>query len=281
ILSGTQDIIRELLESSPVDRAQILALGIGLPGIIDERAGTVRDTSRQGKRTSYVAARDQWEAMFKLPVLVGNDATLAGYGELRLGLDRPSQNLVYLYSDIGASLVFNGHIYWGSGGSAGELDIFVPSDDDYLNWVSNPVSVLPKYWDLGLTAEFKRLVKEGHATMVQELCQGDPEAISLDVILQAAEEGDELARQLVEHAAMKLGIRVAYLVNLLNPDVVIIGGGIERAKSLLLEPVWRAVKKYAYEEPASLVDVLPAQLGENAVALGAACWVIREAYVQA
>ena len=80
---------------------------------------------------------------------------------------------------------------------------------------------------------------------------------------------------------MQMGIRVAMLVNLLNPNVVVIGGGIERAGSLLLEPVWRAVKKYGYEEPASLVDILPAQLGENAVALGAACWVIREVFIQA
>ncbi|MBI3331272.1 MAG: ROK family protein, partial [Candidatus Omnitrophica bacterium] len=84
-----------------------------------------------------------------------------------------------------------------------------------------------------------------------------------------------------EHTAMQLGIRIAYLVNLLNPDVVVIGGGLEQAGSLLLEPVWRAVKKYAYEEPASLVDILPAQLGENAVALGGACWVIREVFIQA
>jgi glucokinase len=80
---------------------------------------------------------------------------------------------------------------------------------------------------------------------------------------------------------MQLGIRIAYLVNLLNPEVIVIGGGIEQAGSLLLEPVWRSVKQYAYEEPASMVDVLPAQLGHNAVALGAACWVIREVFVQA
>jgi glucokinase len=70
-------------------------------------------------------------------------------------------------------------------------------------------------------------------------------------------------------------------VNLFNPEVVVIGGGIEQAGSMLLEPVLRCVKKYAYEEPASLVDILPAQLGDNAVALGAACWVIREIFVQA
>ena len=281
ILQGFGGVIREFLKSSPIDAKKIHGIAIGLPGIMDERAGTIRDTSRHGIRTNYVAIRDQLEAEFHLPVLMGSDSSLAGYGELRLGLDRSVGNLIYLYSDVGASLIFNGHIYWGSGGSAGELGVFVPTDDDYLKWIKSPSFVLSNVWDLGLAAQAKKLIQEGHATKIQELAQGNLEAIRLETILQAAQGGDQLARELIEHAAMQLGIRIAYLVNLLNPDIVVIGGGIEHAGSMLLEPVWRSVKKYAYEEPASLVDVLPAQLGENAVALGAACWVIREVFVQA
>ena len=280
ILQGLGEALQELLKTSPVDTKKIQGIAVGLPGVIDERAGTVRDTSRQGIRTNYVAIRDQLEAELRLPVLMGSDSTLAGYGELRLGLDRSAQNLVYLYSDVGASLIINGHIYWGSGGSAGELGVFVSSDEDYLTWIKSPSFVLSSAWDLGLASQARKLIAEGHSTSIEEAA-GGIEAISLQTVIQAAQGGDQLARELVEHAAMQLGIRIAYLVNLLNPEVVVIGGGIEQAGSLLLEPVWRSVKKYAYEEPASLVDVLPAQLGDNAVALGAACWVIREVFVQA
>lgn len=281
MLQDLGGIIREFLKTSPVDPKKIHGVGVGLPGIMDERAGTIRDTSRHGIRTNYVAIRDQLEAALSLPVLMGSDSALAGYGERCLGLDRAVKNLIYLYSDVGASLIFNGHIYWGSGGSAGELGVFVPSDDDYLTWIKSPSFVLSNVWDLGLAAQAKKLIEEGHATSIRQLVDGHLDAVRLETILQAAQQGDQLARELIEHAAMQLGIRIAYLVNLLNPDVVVIGGGIERAGSFLLEPVWRAVKKYAYEEPASLVDVLPAQLGDNAVALGAACWVIREVFVQA
>lgn len=273
--------LQALLQGSPVDVKKIQGIAVGLPGIMDERAGTIRDTSRHSLRTNYVAVRDQLEARLQLPVLMGSDSTLAGYGELCLGLDRPVENLIYLYSDVGASLIVNGHIYWGAGGSAGELGVFVANDDDYLHWIKSPSFVLSNVWDLGLPAQARKLIQEGHTTAITEAAAGQLEAITLPAILQAAQNGDQLARELVEHAAMQLGIRIAYLVNLLNPEVVVIGGGIEKASSLLLEPVWRSVKKYAYEEPASLVDVLPAQLGENAVALGAASWVIRETFVQA
>lgn len=280
ILQNLAGDIREFLASSPVETQKIRGIGVGLPGVMDERAGTVRDSSLHG-RTHYVAIRDQLESEYRLPVLMGNDATLAGLGELRLGLDRPVKNLIYLHSDVGVSLIFNGHIYWGAGGSAGELGIFAPSHEDYLNWIKSPSFVLSNVWDLGLASQAKKLIQEGHPTAIQELLHDGAEVVSLHMVLQAAQGGDRLARELVEHAATQFGVRIAYLVNLLNPEVVIIGGGIEHAGSILFEPVCRAVKKYAYEEPASLVDILPAQLGENVVALGAASWVIQEVFIQA
>lgn len=281
ILAHGGELIQELLKTSPVDPRKIQGAAIGIGGVLDERAGTVRDTSQRGIRTSYLAARDHWETEFKLPVLIGNDASLAGYGEYRLGLDRTVENMVYLYSDVGASLIFHGHIFWGSGGGAGQLGVFVPSDDDYLNWVKSPGFVVSNVWDLGLASRARKLIEEGNTTTIGELVQDRLDAITMETVIRAAQGGDQVARELIEHSALQLGIRIASLVNLLNPDVVVIGGGIEKAGSLLLDPVWRAVKRYSYEEPASLVDISPATLGENAVALGAACWVIREIFVQA
>ncbi len=281
VLQGLEEQIQSFLKSSPVETKRVLGVGIGLPGIMDERAGTIRDASRLGIRTNYISIRDQLETGLRLPVLMGSNSILAGYGELRLGLDRPVRNLIYLYSDVGASLILNGHIYWGSGGSSGAVGIVAPSEDDYLNWIKSPPFVLSNAWDLGLVSQAKKLMQEGHATAIHDVASAGLESISLETVFRAARDGDQLARELVEHAAMQLGIRIAYLVNLLNPEVVIIGGGIEQVGSMLLEPVWRAVKKYAYEEPANLVDILPGQLGENVVALGAACWMIQEVFIQA
>lgn len=281
LLANAEELLREILQTSPVDAKRIRGVAVGVGGVLDERAGTIRDTSQEGRRTSYQMLQAQWEQAFGLPVLIGNDATLAGYGEYRLGLDRSVENMVYLYSDIGASIISHGQVYWGSGGSAGAVGVTMPSEDDYLTWVKGSGFVLSNVWDLGVTAQARKLMEEGHPTVMTEMAQGKPEAITMETVIQAAQQGDPLTRELIEHAALQLGIRIAYLVNLLNPEVVVLGGGIEKAGSLLLEPAWRAVKRYAYEEPASLVDVRPAQLGENAAALGAACWVIREVFLQA
>ena len=281
VLTSAGDLVRQLIKSSPVDAKKIRGAAIGVGGIADMRAGTVRDTSNRGIRTSFLALRDRWEAEFKMPVFVGNDATLAGYGEYRLGLDRPVENMIYFFSDVGASLIFHGHIYWGSSGSAGEIGVSIPSGDDYLHWVKAPGFVTANSWDLGIPDQAKKLLAEGNSSSMTGLAGGNREAITLETVIQAANGGDQLAKDLIEHSALQLGIRIASSINLLNPEVVVIGGGLEKAGSLILEPLCRAVKRYAYEEPGSLADVLLAKLGEHAVSLGAASLVIREVFIQA
>ena len=280
ILEGVEPAIQELLSTCPIEPKKIQALGLGIPGIHDERAGTIRHTTFGGKRTNYHAVRERLEERFRIPMFIGNDATLAGYGELRLGLDRPVENLVYLYGEVGAGLIVHGNVYWGAGGSAGEVGVVIPSADDYLMWAKDPSLLQPFAWHASVPLQAQKLIEEGHQTAMMELAERDGSGINLDTVLEAAQQGDGLAQELVEHLAMRLGIRIACLVNLFNPEVVIIGGGIEKAGSLVLEPVWRCVKRYAYEESASLVDILPAQLGQHAVAMGAACWVIREVFLQ-
>ena len=280
VLDSAGEMIHDVLRSSHVEAKKVKGIAIGVPGIIDERAGTVRHPTQGGVRTNYRIAQSRWESEWNVPVFIGNDATLAGYGEYRLGLDRPVDNMVYIYSDVGASLILHGHVYWGSSGSAGELGVYLPSSEDYLVWMKSPPFIRPTDWNVALTSQARTLMEEGHATTIRDLAGGRLETITLDMILQAAQDVDALARDLVTNAAMQMGIRIATIVNLLNPEIVMIGGGLEKAGALLLEPVWRAVKRYSYEESSSLVDVLPAKLGENSVALGAACWVIREVFSQ-
>ncbi len=280
-LAQAGEMIRQLIKTSPVDARKIHGAAVGVGGILDERAGTIRDTSHHGTRTSYLALQSRWESEFRMPVFIGNDASLAGYGEYRLGLDRAVANMVYLYSDVGASLILNGHVYWGSCGSAGEVGIYVPNNDDYITWVKGPGFVISNVWDLGLTAHARKLIEEGSSTAIAQMVSDKLDQITMDTVIAAAQSGDQVAKELIGHSALQLGIRIASMVNLLNPEVVVIGGGIEKAGSLLLEPIWRAVKRYAYEEPSNLVDILPAKLGDQAVALGAACWVIRDVFIQA
>ncbi|MCX5687761.1 MAG: ROK family protein, partial [Candidatus Omnitrophica bacterium] len=165
----------------------------------------------------------------------------------------------------------------------GEIRINYPRNGEYLQ-VSNNLSFLfPTGLDLGLVSQVKKLIKEDDVkTNILEFCDGNKlDNLRVEHIIEAAKTGDTLAIELLEDGAVNLGIRIAYLVNLFNPEIVIIGGGIEKAGNLLLEPLRRTVRKWAFEEPANIVKIIPARLGEDSVALGAASVVIRDVFVQA
>jgi len=124
-------------------------------------------------------------------------------------------------------------------------------------------------------------VEKGIGTLIVELADGNVDNITKDVVIEAAKRNDRIAIELIENAAVNLGVRVAYLINLFNPEVVVIGGGVEKAGEIFLEPLRRTIKNLAFEQPASLVKVVPSILGEDAVCLGAASLAIRELFIEA
>ena len=211
---------------------------------------------------------------------MGNDATCAAYGEKRLNVESDVENMLYIYSDVGCGIIIKGEIYSGTGGSAGEMQVSVdklaeekivlPSDELYY---LKPLGV-----DLGIVSEAKAVIKKGVGTKILELAKGNLENITLDMVIKAAESEDKVALEVIEMAGIGLGTRVAYLINLFNPEVVVIGGGIEKAGEMILGSVRKAVRKLAFEEPASKVRIIPSRLGENAVALGAVALVMREIF---
>jgi len=282
VIESSLELIDELSKKKGVDRSKIKGVGIGIGGVIDEYLGTVRDSNKNGIRANYLSIKGMIEQKFGFPSFIGNDATFAAFGEKMHALPMDVQDVVYMYSDVGSGIIIKGAMYCGASGSAGEIRINYPRNGEYLQ-VSNNLSFLfPTGLDLGLVSQVKKLIKEDDAkTNILEFCDNKPDNLTVEHIIEAAKSGDTLAIELLEDGAVNLGIRIAYLVNLFNPEIVIIGGGIEKAGNLLLEPLRRTVRKWAFEEPANVVKIIPARLGEDSVALGAASVVIRDIFVQA
>ncbi|MBC8473302.1 MAG: ROK family transcriptional regulator [Candidatus Omnitrophica bacterium] len=281
IIDKSIDMISELMNKKGV-KEKVKGVGIGLGGVIDENLGTVRDSTKNGIRTSYVSLKGTIQEKFNMSSFLGNDATFAAFGEKMHALPMDVEDVIYMYSDVGSGIIIKGGIYCGASGSAGEIRINYPRNGDYMKLAKNMSLLLPMGLDLGLVSQAKRLIeKEKVASRIPELSEKGLDMLTVDDIIEAAKSGDTLAIELLEDAAVNLGVRVAYLVNLFNPEIVIIGGGIERSGSLFLEPLRRTVRKWAFEEPANVVKIIPAQLGKEAVALGGASVVIRNVFVKA
>jgi len=274
--------LEELMSKAGIEKDKIKGIGFGISGVIDETSGTVRDTdpSRGKTSSSYLALRNAIEEKFSINTYMGNDATCAAYGEKRLNVESDVENMLYIYSDVGCGIIIKGEIYSGAGGSAGEMQIApIKSGKERISLPSDELYYLrPLGVDLGIVEESKKIIQKGIGTKILEFAGGNMEKITLEMVIQAAGKEDKVAIDVIEMAGIGLGTRVAYLINLFNPEIVVIGGGVEKAGELILCPVRKTVRKLAFEEPASKVKIIPSALGEDAVSMGAVALVLREVF---
>lgn len=275
VVKTLREQIEEVIRQADVDPKKIRGIRIGAGGVIDREVGTIRCT--EGVASVYVPVTTLLQERFKLPVKLDHDVTTAAYGEWSLGAGTDVDIMLFMYSGVGCGMIINGEIYQGSSGTAGEVSVRDQMDVTDV-WIGNISALKPWAAHLGIPDDAREAIQKGGVSRISDLVSGGLEQVSLETVLEAVKDGDKLAIEIVQKAGERLGIRIAFLINLLNPGAVVIGGGIEAAGPILIEAVKRMVRLYAFEEMASAVKIVPARLGEDAVALGAASLVIRDVF---
>ncbi|MBL7069797.1 MAG: ROK family protein [Candidatus Omnitrophica bacterium] len=281
LLDYLMDVTDETIKKSNIDTSKIKGIGVGTPGIVDKEKHTVhwpRGLFSSDISVS-ISVTDLFAKRFSIPALVDNDANTAVFGEKWLTLEPNIKNLLYMYSGLGCGIMIDGKIYRGSSGCAGEF-VFRP-DIDYIAWIRQSHDTNVWEIDLGLTSEARKIVKNNPASLISKLVDGNTEKVDFFTVVKAVKERDPLVLALVDKAAVELGRRVASLVNLLNPEIVVIGGGVEGAGAYFLEAIKRTVKESAIEEATRKLKIIPARLGEEAIALGAASLVVQNIFIDA
>ena len=278
VVNTIVDIISRLIKVPGIDSKKISGICIGASGVIDREAGTVRCT--EGIASIYVPVNNLTEQKFGIPVFIEHDATAAAYGEWSLGLGVEARVMLYMYSGVGCGIIINGEIYRGVSGIAGEVSL--KELLDYSSQWANDTAVLrPWALHLGIPDEARDAFSKRADSKIFKEVNSDLSKITTEVIFKAAKDNDRLAIELLEKAGERLGVRIAFLVNLLNPGVVVIGGGIEQAGIFIMDTIKRMVKTCCFEEMAEAVKIVPARLGEDSVAVGSASLVIRNVFAQA
>ena len=279
VLSMTE-LVKELIEKSKVDTGKIHGIGIGIPGIFNRETSTVRWPVGLLKEdlSISVSIHGIFEEKFGIPTFVDNDANAAVFGEEWYGRGLGVQHAIYLYSGSGCGLMINGQIYRGANGCAGEW-LFDIQEEDPKGMVIE--SYKSGIWslDLGIARRAIALQKENPASKIYALLNGNAKKATVLTVSKASEAGDMLANQILKEAGVKLGRKAAFLVNLLNPEIVIIGGGIEIGGAPFLDAVRDTVRQASIPEATDKLRIIPSQLGENGVALGAAALVAQNYFI--
>lgn len=262
--------IRRVLPQSPDG---LEGIGLALPGPLDVVSGTVIATPNLPFRDLPIAALVR-EAVGG-PVYLGNDADLAGLAEHQLGAGRGAHTMVYITvsTGVGGGVISGGKpsVGRGQGGEIGHM-VVLPGGPPCGCGRRGHLEALSSGTAIARIA--RERLEAGQTSTIRDLVGGDLARVDARIVGQAAHDGDTLALEIIRQAGHYLGIGIASLLSILNPDIFVLGGGVTRLGDLLFEPMWEAIKTYAmhprYWENTPIVH---AELGSDVGLYGAAALV--------
>lgn len=272
--SSEEEVIATLgheLDQAQAARPGVTAAGIGIPCTIDRERGVA--INAVNLPISNVPIRDLMSERLGMPVSIDNDANVAALAEHRFGAARGAQNAVLLTvgTGIGGGLIINGEIYRGSTGAGAELGHIVIQEDG-----PRCQGTCPNHGCAEALASGTALERNGReaAERERESALGRLHAAGEEItgprIVEAARQGDAVAREVIAVIGRHLGTLFSSLANIFDPDVIVVGGGVSAAGDLLLDPARRELAARALPPMNRRVRVTVAELGADAGMIGAA-----------
>ncbi|MDO5437159.1 MAG: ROK family protein [bacterium] len=267
-ITNIQNAIEELMKETNSNKDSIEAIGFGFPGQIDYQNGVVRLLPNMPGWVDVPVAKIM-EEKFGITTKLDNDVRVATLGELKYGAGKGCQNLVCITvgTGIGSGLVFNGKLIRGAKNAAGEIGHIK------LTMGDGPICGCGDYGCFeayasgpSIVAEAKEYIKGGKSSKFKELAT---EELSPYIVAQAALQGDAVAKRIYAKMGEIIGLGLTSVINLLNPERVIIGGGVADAGDILFNPIKETIAKRAMPIQASSVEIVPALLGNTAGVIGA------------
>lgn len=257
--------------------ADVIAVGVGAAGMVDASTGVLRFAPNLAWRELPIAARVS--ESLGLPCQVDNDANVAAWGEYRFGAGRGVQHMLLLTvgTGIGGGIVAGGRLFRGAHGFAAEIGHIIVEPGGPVCGCGNRGCWEQVAAGRAIDRRGREAAREHPRSLLATLAGGEPEKVTGAVVTEAAKRGDDVARSILTEVGRRLGEGIAGLVNVLDPEVVVVGGGAIDAGDLLLEPA-RAAFVDAVEAPEHrpVVPILAAELGNDAGAVGAAALALEE-----
>jgi glucokinase len=255
-----------------------LGCGIAVPGLISADGDTV--TYATTLAWDRVNLRPLLAARLQTAVVLVDRGKAAALGELWYRGRATQADLIYIYlgTGVGDGLVFNNTVHEGADRAAGEIGHMIVDPRGPLCKCGNHGCLETLISGPAVAMRAQAAIKAGRATLLTHWLAGQSlDALTAKMVADAALAGDDLALEILEQTAGYLGIAVANLVNLLNPQLVVLGGPASRWGNLLLEATQRAVQQRALDVPRRSVRIVLSQAGDVTVTLGAAAMILRQA----
>ncbi|HEY2066321.1 MAG TPA: ROK family protein [Gemmatimonadaceae bacterium] len=270
IIGLVDRVILDTMEATGAARRDFIGVGIGAPGPLDRERGIVIVAPNLG--WTNFPLRDRIHQGLGLPATLDNDANCATFGEWWQGAGRGSNNLVGLTigTGIGGGLILNGSLYHGASDVAGEIG-HTTIDVNGRHCKCGSYGCLEAYASGPAIATRAReiMVREEGESVIPSMVHGRLDQITAQTVYDAAKAGDEVASEIVRDTARYLGAGIANLLNIFNPDTVVVAGGVTAAGDALFGPLQREVRRRAFSPAVDAVRIVPGELPGTAGVVGA------------
>jgi glucokinase len=272
VLERLARCVREAIDEAGIPYDQIRSVGVGAPGALDPVSGVIAEAPNLGWRN--FALKQSLEGVLELPAVVENDVNAGTWGEFRLGAGVGTKNLVGIFvgTGIGGGLVLEGRLYRGSKGKAGEIGHVKIAPKGPPCGCGQEGCFESLASRLAIQREYGIAAKRGKKSSVLRAVEGDISRIRSGIIAEGYESGDKLTRSILKKTALRLAEGVAAVAALLNPEMIVLGGGLmEALPDEFFESVLDKIERRTFQPSLDGLRVERAMLGDDAVLLGAAC----------
>jgi len=271
------DRIKETIRqtTSGIDFSRVKAITVSAGGPLDLRTGVLL-TPPSLPAWRDVPIKTSLEEAFRIPVWVENDADLAALGEQRFGAGKGCDRLIYITvsTGIGGGIIHNGRILTGSTLSVAEIGHMVVDPNGPVCNCGGKGHLEPLASGTAIARIAGEKITQGETSTLSHLCEGDISVLTAEMVTEAARNGDSLANEVIQSAGKYLGMAIASLVHLFDPQVVIIGGGVSNAGGLILEPIRKSMDACLMADFVGRTRVVQSELGDNSGIMGAVAFAL-------
>ncbi|MDT0642730.1 ROK family transcriptional regulator [Zunongwangia sp. F363] len=274
LFETTSNLIKEL----GIDAEYLLGIGISMPGLV---------SSREGKNFTYFLDEEQTESLdqalkrrFNKPVFILNDAKSACLAEFNFGLASDKKNVLVISMDwgIGLGIIIEGKVHQGSTGFSGEFGHIPLIDDGLLCHCGKRGCLETVASGLALSRMAKEGIKAGESSILNRLSENEIERIQPQTIIDAANKGDQFAINILSEVGINLGKGIAILIQLFNPELIILEGKFAEAQQFITTPIQQSINTYCMAQLREKTTISLSTLGNDSVLLGAVATVMENIF---
>jgi glucokinase len=275
--------IDAILQNNNLVMAGVAGIGVACAGGIDSTNGVIVTPSPNIRNLVNVPLADILRERYEVNAFIVNDASAAALGEHRYGAGRGVKDLVLftLGTGIGGGIIADGRLYLGARGGAAEFGHMTVAADGPICGCGNTGCLEMLASGRAIERDAINRLRQGARSSLSEIVNGEIEKITAAQVGAAARHGDPLACDIISKAAYYLGIGLVNAVNIFNPEMVVIGGGMAELEDIIIEPCRRMVAERAFSVSSRAVRIVTALLGNEAGVYGAAAFVLDRAKVRA